>query len=297
MNILCNINVDKIVFVLSKYTLESSIKHNSYSIVIAYFIFLTGKEVMKKRGNIRDSFQKSEKQQKALKKSGSRKVTPRTYIYGPQLQFLKKTFQERMTDDSLSYDSQQQIESTNISQQEDSLEDTHSTLENDKRQGDNFNFKTPKYGKRKTDPIELELMSVIKEKPDRHLSFFRGIIPSLNSFSEDEILEFQMNVLQTIKSIKQRKTMLSTQNVSVSQISHVSQHATSLRDQTYTNLAPQTYINQETVNANMDRQQSPYLDFHSPLRRTGQYIEQDLSNSPSTNNISESSYDSFDFSV
>ncbi|KAL4083205.1 hypothetical protein QTP88_028535 [Uroleucon formosanum] len=179
-----------------------------------------------------------------------------------------------MTDDSLSYDSQQQIESTNISQQEDSLEDTHSTLENDKRQGDNFNFKTPKYGKRKTDPIELELMSVIKEKPERHLSFFRGIIPSLNSFSEDEILEFQMNVLQTIN-----------------------QHATSLRDQTYTNLAPQTYINQETVNANMDRQQSPYLDFHSPLRRTGQYIEQELSNSPSTNNISESSYDSFDFSV
>jgi len=104
-----------------------------------------------------------------------------------------------------------------------------------------------------------------------------------------------MNVLQTIKSIKQRKTMLSTQNVSVSQISHVSQHATSLRDQTYTNLAFQTYINQETVNANMDRQQSPY--FHSTLRRTGQYIEQELSNSPSTNNISESSYDSFDFSV
>jgi len=93
-----------------------------------------------------------------------------------------------MTDDSLSYDSQQKIESTNISQQEDSLEDTHSTLENDKRQGDNFNFKTPKYGKRKTDPIELEFMSVIKEKPERHLSFFRGIIPSLNSFSEDEIL-------------------------------------------------------------------------------------------------------------
>lgn len=51
---------------------------------------------MKNWVNICDSFQKSEKQQKALKKSGSGKVTSRTDIYGPQLQFLKKTFQERM---------------------------------------------------------------------------------------------------------------------------------------------------------------------------------------------------------
>lgn len=211
---------------------------------------------------------------------------------------MKKTFQERPTDDSLSHDSQQPIEDT--------LEDTHSTAKNDERQEDNVNFKTPKSGKRKADPIELELMSVIKEKPDRHLSFFRGIIPSLNTFNEDEILEFQMNVLQTIKSIKERKKMLSsTQMVSVSQIPHVNQHAPSLGIQTYTNLTPQTLITQENLNANMARQQKTHFDFHSlenpqttiPLRRTGQYIEQELSNSPASNNISESSYDSFDFSV
>lgn len=199
---------------------------------------------------------------------------------------------------SLSHDSQQQIEDT--------LKDTHSTAENDERQGDNVNFKTPKSSKRKADPIELELMSVIKEKPDRHLSFFRGIIPSISTFNEDEILEFQINVLQTIKSIKERKKMLSsTQMVSVSQIPHVNQQATSFGIQTYTNLTPQTLITQENLNVNMARQQKTYFDFHSlenpqttvPLRRTGQYIEQELSNSPASNNISESSYDSFDFSV
>lgn len=73
-------------------------------------------------------------------------------------------------------------------QKEDILEDTHSIAENDDHQGDNVNFKALKSGKRKVDPIELELMSVIKEKPDRHLSFFRGIITSLNTFNEDEIL-------------------------------------------------------------------------------------------------------------
>lgn len=52
---------------------------------------------MKKWPNIRDSFQKCEKQQKLLKKSGSGKSTSKTYIYGTQLQFLKKTFQKRST--------------------------------------------------------------------------------------------------------------------------------------------------------------------------------------------------------
>lgn len=86
-------------------------------------------------------------------------------------------------------------------------------------------------------------MSVIKEKPDRHLSFFRGITPSLNTFNEDKILEFQMAVLQTIKSIIERKKMLSsTQMVLVSQIPHVNQHATSLGIQTYINLTPQNSV-------------------------------------------------------
>lgn len=55
----------------------------------------------------------------------------------------------------------------------------------------------------------------------------------------------------------------------------------------------------------MARQQKTYFDFHSLenpqttvlLKRTGQYIEQELSNSLVSNNISESSYDFYDFSV
>jgi hypothetical protein len=42
-------------------------------------------------------------------------------------------------------------------------------------------------------------------QPNRHLSFFKGIIPSLQNFNEEETLEFQMGVPQLIANIKHRK--------------------------------------------------------------------------------------------
>ncbi|KAH9640873.1 hypothetical protein HF086_015212 [Spodoptera exigua] len=37
---------------------------------------------------------------------------------------------------------------------------------------------------------------------NRHLSFFNGILPSLDKYNDDEVLEFQMAVLQLMKKIK-----------------------------------------------------------------------------------------------
>jgi hypothetical protein len=50
-------------------------------------------------------------------------------------------------------------------------------------------------------------MKALKEgnQPNRHLSFFKCIIPSLQNFNEEETLEFKMVVLQLIANIKQRK--------------------------------------------------------------------------------------------
>jgi len=42
-------------------------------------------------------------------------------------------------------------------------------------------------------------------QPNRHPSFFKGIIPSLQNFNEEETLEFQTGVLQLIANIKHRK--------------------------------------------------------------------------------------------
>jgi len=66
--------------------------------------------------------------------------------------------------------------------------------------------RTQQCGKRKRNPDEFELriMKTLEEgnQPNRHLSFFKGIIPSLQNFNEEETLEFQMGVLQLIANIK-----------------------------------------------------------------------------------------------
>lgn len=57
------------------------------------------------------------------------------------------------------------------------------------------------------DAVELEIIAALKEKPNRHLSFFKGILPSLEDFDELDIdtLDFQMEVLKVIKKIRERK--------------------------------------------------------------------------------------------
>jgi hypothetical protein len=65
--------------------------------------------------------------------------------------------------------------------------------------------RTQQCGKRKRNPDEFELriLKAMEEgnRPNRHLSFFKDIIPSLQNFNKEETLEFQMGVLQLIASI------------------------------------------------------------------------------------------------
>ena len=79
----------------------------------------------------------------------------------------------------------------------------------------NFSQETPsrkpqtqQCGKRKRNPDEFELriMKALEEgnQQNRHLSFFKGIIPSFQNFNEEETLEFQIGVLQLIAKIKHR---------------------------------------------------------------------------------------------
>lgn len=164
---------------------------------------------MKKWSNIRDSFQRSERNFKNSMKSGNARQPKKSYIYGEQLQFLKKTVLPNDTDDSFP-------DSGKCAQMQEVFGDSDN--ENGQVSNNNSNiaegvasgsasFKTPeqrKRNKRKADPVELELLGVIK-KNDRHTSFFAGIIPSLETFDDDDVVEFQLKVLQTVSDIKKRK--------------------------------------------------------------------------------------------
>jgi hypothetical protein len=50
-------------------------------------------------------------------------------------------------------------------------------------------------------------------KPNRHLSFFQGIMPSLQNLNDDQTAEFQLGVLNFIKNAKRlRPSFPPTQN-------------------------------------------------------------------------------------
>jgi len=57
--------------------------------------------------------------------------------------------------------------------------------------------------KSKPDEFELRVIKTLEEgnQPNIHLSFFKGIIPSLQNLNKEETLEFQMGVLQLISHI------------------------------------------------------------------------------------------------
>ncbi|KDR07103.1 hypothetical protein L798_03477 [Zootermopsis nevadensis] len=193
-------------------------------------------EVMKRQVNVRDAPKKSIKKQKEAARLGAGKPTTKTHDYNALLPFLRKVFLERKTEDTRSAD---------IGQPEAANERTpQNTHENEVTQAIAKDFKTPVTRKRKLDNVELEMIQALKDQADRHLSFFRGIIPSLNTFDDDEILEFQMLVLQKITSMKQRKKMVSYNQYSAEihpmRINTSRQATTSTEGHLYQNVRPST---------------------------------------------------------
>jgi len=90
------------------------------------------------------------------------------------------------------------------------------TAEQNRDDMNNFSQKSPprkpriqQCGKRKRNPDEnkLRIVKALEEgnQQNRHLSFFKGISPSLQNSNEAETLQFQMGVLQLIAKIKHRK--------------------------------------------------------------------------------------------
>lgn len=57
--------------------------------------------------------------------------------------------------------------------------------------------------KRKANEFEDEIINIIKEPENRHLSSFKGILPSLEKLDENKTLIFQSRVLQILTDLLQ----------------------------------------------------------------------------------------------
>ncbi|KAL4082875.1 hypothetical protein QTP88_029529 [Uroleucon formosanum] len=96
---------------------------------------------------------------------------------------------------------------------EDPVEQVPSTSSDGAAEKPKSPFKKPVTKKRKMDPVELEMISALREPVNRHLSFFKGLLPSLEDFNEIDTIDFQMEVLKIVKNIRERKCQQQTQPV------------------------------------------------------------------------------------
>lgn len=151
---------------------------------------------------------KWKKKDKDSKKSGAGASKLRKYIYHEALQFLEKVRVHAETTSNIPGEipiqGEGQQDDTVDESGVDSLntEQTTNTVPNTVNKPCNVVSKKRK----KMDDFELRMLKVVEtpqQDGDRHLSFFKGIIPSITKFSEPQIVEFQLGVLQLVQKMQE----------------------------------------------------------------------------------------------
>ncbi|XP_072943685.1 uncharacterized protein [Epargyreus clarus] len=270
-----------------------------------------GKEVIKRWGNVRDSFKKSCKKQKDVTKSGAGASKVKKYVFNDQLQFLNKVFKERPTTDSL----------TQETEDPQTMEGNTPEIDKKKEQLEKIKKPNKELGSRKRhakmDPIELKMLKKMEEEPDRHLCFFKGIIPSLNTFTDDEVIQFQLGVMELITKIKKQRCSVQYHRINHPDTTHSQTIHQTFRPQlpvSFQNIPPQSQFSHQTfvppstlpyqtvpLNVPSPIQStvpSPQLPPTSPTTSTAQFYRvygEELSNTPSPYSINSSTMDSIDF--
>lgn len=130
---------------------------------------------MKKWTNIRDAWRKTVTEDK-------RKLKP--YIYHEQLKFLKKNLSYRSNDCS----------------------DGDAAKDNDSDAADSLASSGNKPDKRiKTqEDHAIQFVDMKNNWEDAHISFFKGLLPSLSKLDDDETLEFQAGVIRLLQEMRRR---------------------------------------------------------------------------------------------
>lgn len=193
---------------------------NSKSLVLLnnnnYFFVDAGQLVVKRWNNIRDQWLKWRNRDKHSKKSGAAASKLRKYLYHEQLNFLEKGLYRRATDSSMADNEHTgEAESQQQTEERQSAADQRETPDATEQTSQTLSAKTPavkttsvqqsaRKRKRGLDEFELRMLKSIEagDQEDRNMQFFKGILPSVQKFTDNQIVDFQMGVLQVIKNIQ-----------------------------------------------------------------------------------------------
>lgn len=75
------------------------------------------------------------------------------------------------------------------------------------------------------DEFEIKMMEIMETpEPNRHLMFFKGILPSLSTFKEYQVTDFQMGVSKLIRDIQRPQGTQPQNYCAQGPSSHTNQH-------------------------------------------------------------------------
>lgn len=162
-----------------------------------FFSFFAGNEVVKKWRSVKDNFFRYVKKIKENSSSGSGAKQLKKYHYYNQLLFLMKVAQNK-TDSSLEIMPEETERNENTTSSPFPTKKKTSLPPGPSR----YVPASRKRSHQAIDDFEAQTLEALQEKENRHLSFFKGILPSLDGFTELQTLTFQSKVINIITEMR-----------------------------------------------------------------------------------------------
>lgn len=165
------------------------------------FLLLAGKLLSNKWINLRDAWTRSNRNEKNTK-SGAGTKYRKPYIYKEQMKFLKTIANPKPTHESVS----KRSSTTDSDYRPNSRMDVEGISQESAQRSQNMPSSSKKYKKMNVKEKMCRFLDsrlAVKEE-DPMLSFFKGVLPAIRPFDDDEILEFQSGILSLIQKIKKK---------------------------------------------------------------------------------------------
>ncbi|CAH0720597.1 unnamed protein product, partial [Brenthis ino] len=141
------------------------------------------KFIMKKWINIRDAWKKS-----------LADIKRKSYKHNARLKFLEKNFTNRI-----------KLSLNNTEPEDDSDTNSDSSTNGDNTKEENEKKKNEESTQEENEINAVQFMDIKSiEETSPHISFVKGLLPFLNKLGEDEVLEFQMGVIQLLWNIRKK---------------------------------------------------------------------------------------------
>ncbi|XP_072947281.1 uncharacterized protein [Epargyreus clarus] len=153
-----------------------------------------GQAVMKKWTNMKDNWIKCNKKMKEYKSgAGAKKI--RKYNFYDEMQFLQKIVEHRKTDSSMP----ERVNDTGLNNE--------NADRNQSSSGEGKMNVTQKAKKKNQfTALDLKFMdATAEEERSRSMNFFRGIADTVDKFSDENMIDFQFQVISIIKSIQHKE--------------------------------------------------------------------------------------------